>query len=89
MCCGNAKGYDLYEAVVMAGKTRLTPVILTATAAILGLIPLAIGLTLTSLLCSLILSRTFLLAAKARYSGAHWPGQLFLAWVLLHFLRCW
>ncbi|QMU30491.1 efflux RND transporter permease subunit [Adhaeribacter radiodurans] len=40
------EGYELKEAVVMAGKTRLTPVILTATAAILGLIPLAIGLNL-------------------------------------------
>lgn len=40
------EGYELREAVVMAGKTRLTPVILTATAAILGLIPLAIGLNL-------------------------------------------
>jgi multidrug efflux pump subunit AcrB len=40
------EGYELFEAVVMAGKTRLTPVILTATAAILGLIPLAIGLNL-------------------------------------------
>ena len=46
MYCANAKGYDLFEAVVMAGKTRLTPVILTATAAILGLIPLAIGLNI-------------------------------------------
>ncbi|GEO05271.1 copper transporter [Adhaeribacter aerolatus] len=40
------EGYELHEAVVMAGKTRLTPVILTATAAILGLIPLAIGLNI-------------------------------------------
>ena len=40
------EGYELKEAIVMAGKTRLTPVILTATAAILGLIPLAIGLNL-------------------------------------------
>ncbi|MDQ4140369.1 MAG: efflux RND transporter permease subunit, partial [Bacteroidota bacterium] len=39
-------GLELKEAVVMAGKTRLTPVMLTATAAILGLIPLAIGLNL-------------------------------------------
>jgi multidrug efflux pump subunit AcrB len=34
----------LREALVTAGRTRLNPVILTATAAILGLIPLAIGL---------------------------------------------
>ena len=34
----------LREAIVLAGRTRLNPVILTATAATLGLIPLAIGL---------------------------------------------
>ncbi|MBC9910509.1 efflux RND transporter permease subunit [Chitinophaga varians] len=33
----------VYEAVVEAGKTRMTPVLLTAIAAILGLIPLAVG----------------------------------------------
>jgi Cu/Ag efflux pump CusA len=33
----------VYDAVVEAGKTRMTPVILTAIAAILGLIPLAVG----------------------------------------------
>ena len=32
-----------FEAVVEAGRTRMTPVILTATATILGLIPLAVG----------------------------------------------
>ncbi|GAA4306386.1 efflux RND transporter permease subunit [Nibribacter koreensis] len=39
-----AEGMELKEAIVMAGKTRLNPVLLTATATILGLIPLAIGL---------------------------------------------
>ncbi|ALI98553.1 efflux RND transporter permease subunit [Rufibacter tibetensis] len=38
------EGMELKEAIVMAGKTRLSPVMLTATATILGLIPLAIGL---------------------------------------------
>lgn len=41
-----AEGMNLWDAVVEAGRTRLTPVILTATAAILGLIPLAIGLNI-------------------------------------------
>jgi multidrug efflux pump len=41
-----AEGLETKEAIVMAGKTRLNPVILTATAAILGLIPLAIGLNI-------------------------------------------
>jgi multidrug efflux pump subunit AcrB len=39
-----AQGMPLREAIVLAGRTRLNPVILTATAAVLGLIPLAIGL---------------------------------------------
>ncbi|TGE05316.1 efflux RND transporter permease subunit [Hymenobacter fodinae] len=39
-----AQGMPLREAIVLAGRTRLNPVILTATAATLGLIPLAIGL---------------------------------------------
>lgn len=40
------RGMSLYEATVESGKTRMTPVILTATAAILGLIPLAVGLNI-------------------------------------------
>ena len=41
-----AEGRELKDAIVEAGKTRLNPVLLTATATILGLIPLAIGLNL-------------------------------------------
>lgn len=40
------QGVPINEAVVEAGKTRMTPVILTAIAAILGLIPLAVGLNI-------------------------------------------
>ena len=40
------RGVSLYEAIVDAGRTRMTPVFLTATAAILGLIPLAVGLNI-------------------------------------------
>jgi len=40
------QGYKTREAIIQAGKTRITPVILTATATILGLIPLAIGLNI-------------------------------------------
>lgn len=40
------RGVSLYEAIVDAGRTRMTPVVLTATAAILGLIPLAVGLNI-------------------------------------------
>ncbi len=37
------KGAGVREAIVDAGRIRMTPVLLTATAAILGLMPLAIG----------------------------------------------
>ncbi|MCG3165925.1 MAG: Multidrug resistance protein MdtC [Bacteroidia bacterium] len=37
------QGMELNTAIVQAGKTRMTPVILTATATMLGLIPLAVG----------------------------------------------
>jgi multidrug efflux pump len=38
-----ARGYKLRRALIEAGKIRLTPVILTAASAILGLIPMAVG----------------------------------------------
>jgi len=37
------QGASLHDAVVEAARTRMTPVLLTATAAILGLVPLAVG----------------------------------------------
>jgi multidrug efflux pump len=40
------QGMSPYDAIVEAGRTRMTPVLLTATAAILGLIPLAVGLNI-------------------------------------------
>jgi len=41
-----AEGMKPYDAIVEAGRTRMTPVVLTATAAILGLIPLGVGLNI-------------------------------------------
>ena len=38
------QGERTREAIVGAGKTRITPVVLTATATILGLVPLALGM---------------------------------------------
>ncbi|MCX6296348.1 MAG: efflux RND transporter permease subunit, partial [Bacteroidetes bacterium] len=38
-----SQGVSLWKATIEAGRTRMTPVILTATAAILGLMPLAVG----------------------------------------------
>jgi multidrug efflux pump len=42
----HSNGMDYKEAIIEAGKTRMTPVILTASATILGLIPLAVGLNI-------------------------------------------
>ena len=39
-----SRGMKTLEAIVTAGKTRLTPVVLTASATMLGLVPLAVGL---------------------------------------------
>jgi len=41
-----SQGVKTRKAIIEAGKTRITPVILTATATILGLIPLAIGMNI-------------------------------------------
>ncbi|MBN8701946.1 MAG: efflux RND transporter permease subunit [Bacteroidetes bacterium] len=40
------QGMSVRDALVEAGRTRMTPVILTASATILGLIPLAVGLNI-------------------------------------------
>jgi multidrug efflux pump len=40
------QGVKTRKAIIDAGKTRITPVVLTATATILGLIPLAIGMNI-------------------------------------------
>lgn len=40
------QGMELKAAIIEAGRTRMTPVILTASATILGLIPLAVGLNI-------------------------------------------
>jgi multidrug efflux pump len=41
-----SQGVPLEEAVIEAGRTRMTPVILTAFATVMGLIPLAVGLNI-------------------------------------------
>jgi multidrug efflux pump subunit AcrB len=41
-----ARGMKTRDAIIQAGKTRITPVLLTATATILGLVPLAVGLNI-------------------------------------------
>ncbi|MCC7231374.1 MAG: efflux RND transporter permease subunit [Bacteroidia bacterium] len=41
-----SKGVPVFDAIVEAGKTRMTPVILTAFATMFGLVPLAVGLNI-------------------------------------------
>lgn len=41
-----SQGMEVQEAVIEAGRTRMTPVLLTATATMLGLVPLAVGLNI-------------------------------------------
>jgi len=40
------RGLRTREAIVGAGMTRITPVVLTATATMLGLVPLAVGMNI-------------------------------------------
>ena len=40
------RGMKTREAIIQAGKTRTTPVLLTATATMLGLVPLAVGMNI-------------------------------------------
>jgi len=40
------RGLKTKDAIIQAGKTRLTPVVLTATATMLGLVPLAVGMNI-------------------------------------------
>ncbi len=40
------RGLKTRDAIIQAGKTRITPVVLTATATMLGLVPLAVGMNI-------------------------------------------
>ncbi len=41
-----SRGYKTKQAIIEAGKTRITPVALTASATMLGLVPLAVGMNI-------------------------------------------
>ena len=41
-----ARGLKIRDAIIQAGKVRITPVVLTATATMLGLVPLAVGMNI-------------------------------------------
>ncbi|MBE0446689.1 MAG: efflux RND transporter permease subunit [Actinobacteria bacterium] len=40
-----AKGYSAYDAIIQAGSTRMRPILMTAIATILALVPMAVGST--------------------------------------------
>ena len=71
------KGLKTREAIVQAGKTRITPVILTAAAAMLGLIPLAVGLNLNFVTLFTELNPHIHIGGD---SAAFWGG---LAWTII------
>lgn len=71
------EGKELKEAIVEAGKTRLNPVLLTATATILGLIPLALGINLNFYTLFTEFKPNFFMGGE---SAAFWGP---LAWTII------
>ena len=78
----SARGLKTREAVIQAGKTRIIPVMLTALAAILALIPLQLVSISISLHCFQNLIQISSLVAITLRSGNHYHGQSFLVWRL-------
>ena len=71
------RGEDLPTAIIDGGTTRLTPVLLTASAAILGLVPLAIGLNIDFVGLFTRLSPNFFIGGE---SSVFWGP---LAWTII------
>lgn len=67
-----ARGLSLEEAVVRAGRTRLRPVILTASTAILGLVPLTVGMNIDFLGLLTRLEPDFFWGENSRPGGDRW-----------------
>lgn len=72
-----SRGYELKAAIVEAGGVRLTPVLLTASAAILGLVPLALGVSLDFVTLFTELNPHFFLGGE---SAVFWG---ILAWTII------
>ncbi|MES2730401.1 MAG: efflux RND transporter permease subunit [Bacteroidota bacterium] len=71
------RGYETREAIIEGGATRLTPVLLTASAAILGLIPLAIGMNINFVTMFTELNPEFFIGGN---SAVFWGP---LAWTII------
>ncbi|MBB6609852.1 efflux RND transporter permease subunit [Pontibacter sp. Tf4] len=71
------EGKELKDAIVEAGKTRLNPVLLTATATILGLVPLALGVNLNFYTLFTEFKPNFFMGGE---SAAFWGP---LAWTII------
>ena len=72
-----SRGYSTREAIVDAGATRLTPVLLTAASAVLGLIPLAMGINVNFATLLTDLDPQFYVGGD---SGTFWGP---LAWAII------
>lgn len=72
------RGLKIREAVIQAGKIRIIPVMLTAVAAILALIPLAIGFNINFYNMFAEFRPHIFSAAIALRSGGLCPGRLSL-----------
>lgn len=72
-----SRGYSTREAIIEGGATRLTPVLLTASAAVLGLIPLAIGMNINFVTMFTELNPEFFIGGD---SSVFWGP---LAWTII------
>ncbi|MEI9935413.1 MAG: efflux RND transporter permease subunit [Ferruginibacter sp.] len=77
-----ARGMKTKEAVIQAGKTRIIPVLLTALAAILALIPLAIGFNINFVKMFGELIRIFSLGGDNAVFWKPLSWTIILAWHL-------
>ncbi len=82
-----SRGLRTREAIIQGGKTRITPVILTATATILGLIPLAIGFNIDFISLLTHFNPHIHFGGDNKMFFGRWQIQLYLDYHLLLSLR--